>query len=136
MIIKSEEQGWSPTPAILYNMIYLQISSGLEYLHRHEIPHLDIKPPNVLVWEFPLHLDSQHDLVDHAREVLVKIADYGTSRIFTMHGIMANNSTSTPGYMAPESFSHPEQFVDPYKVCLSILTNPFHIALVHCVMFE
>ena len=103
----------------------------MEYLHSHEIAHLDIKPPNVLVWEFPLQLDSQKDLVDHTSEVLVKIADYGTSRKFTMHGIMANNSTGTSGYIAPESFSRPEQFVDPYKVCavcLSILANPFYIA--------
>ena len=111
----------------------------MEYLHRHEIAHLDIKPPNVLVWEFPLPLDSQHNLVDHASKVLVKIADYGTSRIFTMHGIMAKNYTGTPGYMAPELFSHPEQFVDPYKVCTvclsTLISLQLYSALVHCVMF-
>jgi len=94
----------------------IQISSGLEYLHRHQIAHLDIKSPNVLVWEFPLQLGSRQDLIEHATEVLVKIADYGTSRISTVHGIMANNPTGTPGYMAPELFSHQGQEIAPDKV--------------------
>jgi len=64
-----------------------------------------------------LQLDSRQDLLEHATEVLVKIADYGTSRISTIHGMMANNSTGTPGYMAPELFSHQGQEIAPDKVC-------------------
>ena len=49
-------------------------------------------------------------------EVLVKIADYGTSRISTLHGIKSTNPTGTPGYMAPELFSHQGQEISPDKV--------------------
>ena len=58
--------------------------------------------------------------MDHAQEVLVKIADYGTSRISTLHGIKANNPTGTPGYMAPELFSHQGQEISPDKVILCV----------------
>ena len=52
----------------------------------------------------------------HATEVLVKIADYGTSRISTLHGIKASNPTGTPGYMAPELFSNQGLEISPDKV--------------------
>ena len=68
------------------------------------------------MWEFPLQLHSRPDRLEHAREVLVKIADYGTSRISTLHGIKASNPTGTPGYMAPELFSHQGQEISPDKV--------------------
>ena len=54
--------------------------------------------------------------MEHATEVLVKIADYGTSRISTLHGIKSINPTGTPGYMAPELFSHQGQEISPDKV--------------------
>ena len=46
----------------------------------------------------------------------MKIADYGTSQISMLHGIKANNSVGTPGYMAPELFSQKGQEISPYKV--------------------
>ena len=52
--------------------------------------------------------------------MLVKIADYGTSRISTLHGIKATNPTGTPGYMAPELFSHQGQEISPDKVALCV----------------
>ena len=70
----------------------------------------------MLVWDFPLQLASRRDLVQHASEVLVKIADYGTSRISTVHGIMANNPAGTSRYVAPELFSHQGQEIAPVKV--------------------
>ena len=72
------------------------------------------------MWEFPLQLYSRPDRLEHAQEVLVKIADYGTSRISTLHGIKANNPTGTPGYMAPELFSHQGQEISPDKVCVCV----------------
>ena len=63
-----------------------------------------------------MQLYSRPDRLEHAQEVLVKIADYGTSRISTLHGIKANNPTGTPGYMAPELFSHQGQEISPDKV--------------------
>ena len=94
----------------------MQIASGLDYLHQREIVHLDIKSTNILVWKFPRKFSSRQDRLEHATEVLVKIADYGTSQTFTLHGIRANNSVGTPGYMAPELFSHKGQQIFPDKV--------------------
>ena len=94
----------------------------MDYLHRCEIAHLDIKPPNILVWKFPLQFNSCQDRVEHATEVLVKIADHGTSRISTLHGIISTNPTGTPGYMAPELFSHQGQEISPDKVsCVCVV---------------
>ena len=88
----------------------------MNYLHEHQIAHLDIKSPNILVWKFPLQFGSCHDRLDHATEVLVKIADYGTSQWSTLDGIVANSSVGTPGYMAPELFSHQGQEISSSKV--------------------
>ena len=63
-----------------------------------------------------MQFGSRQDRLEHAAEVLVKIADYGTSQISTLHGIKANNSVGTPGYMAPELFSHKGQEISPDKV--------------------
>ena len=98
------------------HVYYPQIASGLDYLHQHEIAHLDIKSPNILVWKFPMQFSSRQDRLEHATEVLVKIADYGTSRISTLHGIKSTNPIGTPGYMAPELFSHQGQEISPDKV--------------------
>ena len=88
----------------------------MDYLHQHDIAHLDIKSPNILVWKFPLQFSSRQDRLKHATEVHVKIADYGTSLISTLHGIKAKNSVGTPGYMAPELFSQKRQEISSDKV--------------------
>ena len=67
-----------------------------------------------------MQFSSRHYRQEHATEVLVKIADYGTSQSSTLHGIMANNSVGTPGYMAPELFSHRGQEISPDKVRISL----------------
>ena len=63
-----------------------------------------------------MQFSSRQDRLEHATEVLVKIADYGTSRISTLHGIKFTNPIGTPGYMAPELFSHQGQEISPDKV--------------------
>ena len=63
-----------------------------------------------------MQFSSRQDRLEHATEVLVKIADYGTSRISTLHGIKSTNPIGTPGYMAPELFSHQGQEISPDKV--------------------
>ena len=114
-------------------MIVLQIASGLDYLHQHEIAHLDIKSPNILVWKFPMQFSSRQDRLEHATEVLVKIADYGTSQTVTSHGIRANNSIGTPGYMAPELFSHKGQEIFPDKVKAVCICACVNLCVCACV---
>ena len=110
----------------------------MDYLHQREIAHLDIKSPNILVWKFPLQFSSRQDRVEHATEVLVKIADYGTSRISTLHGIISTNPIGTPGYMAPELFSHQGQEISPDKVscvymCVCVLYVCVYVCMYVCM---
>jgi len=76
-----------------------------------------------LVWKFPLQFSTCHDGLDDATEVLVKIADYGTSQSSTLDSIVAKSSIGTPGYMPPELFSHQGQEISSSKVnikCLNV----------------
>ncbi|KAG6415882.1 hypothetical protein SASPL_123301 [Salvia splendens] len=63
-----------------------QILCGLHYLHRRKIVHRDIKPSNLLV---------------NSRGV-VKIADFGVSRILAQTMDNCNSSVGTIAYMSPE----------------------------------
>lgn len=75
----------------------------MDFLHTKRIVYLDLKAANVLVWEFPLpnslfpkHLGSP--------PVLLKITDYGISRIYssTDNVIRYWSISGTSGYIAPE----------------------------------
>lgn len=57
---------------------------GLEYMHNNGVIHRDIKPENLLLDE----------------KGYVHITDMGISRIWSPDN--ANDTSGTPGYMAPE----------------------------------
>ncbi|CAI9773552.1 unnamed protein product [Fraxinus pennsylvanica] len=63
-----------------------QILSGLFYLHKRKIVHRDIKPSNLLI---------------NSRRI-VKIADFGVSRILAQTMDPCNSSVGTIAYMSPE----------------------------------
>ncbi|KAG4301236.1 hypothetical protein PCK1_002546 [Pneumocystis canis] len=65
---------------------------GIEYLHAHGICHCDIKPENLLL----------------SKDGLLKIADFGISKIFTKDNDAIYKIKGTPAFMAPElcSFEH------------------------------
>ncbi|XP_044487691.1 mitogen-activated protein kinase kinase 5-like [Mangifera indica] len=63
-----------------------QVLSGLSYLQRRHIVHRDIKPSNLLI---------------NSRKV-VKIADFGVSRILAQTMDPCNSSVGTIAYMSPE----------------------------------
>jgi serine/threonine protein kinase len=60
----------------------LQICMGLQYAHKHQIVHQDIKPGNIFI----------------APDTKVRILDFGLSAPFGSEGLMCGS----PYYMAPE----------------------------------
>ena len=95
----------------------LQIAQGLEYLHSHQVVHLDMKSPNVLIWHFPSPHDTRPVRIRQSGNVWIKIADYGISQVSTGLTLRVGNSpTGTPGYMAPELFDRAGQVVSSEKV--------------------
>ncbi len=65
------------------------VSSGLEYLHDHEIVHQDIKPDNIL-------LDDNCNFL---------VTDFGISVASTNEDGAAENTAGTRAYMGPERFN-------------------------------
>lgn len=66
----------------------------MEYIHSKNVIYRDMKPGNVLVWEFP------HPKTQWNEGVLVKLADYGISKYCTPEGV--RGSEGTPAYLPPE----------------------------------
>nr|XP_043632024.1 mitogen-activated protein kinase kinase 9 [Erigeron canadensis] len=65
-----------------------QVLKGLDYLHAHKIIHRDIKPANLLV----------------NKNMDVKIADFGVSKIMSRTLDACNSYVGTCAYMSPERF--------------------------------
>ncbi|XVF12248.1 hypothetical protein REPUB_Repub08aG0099300 [Reevesia pubescens] len=65
-----------------------QILKGLTYLHAHKIIHRDLKPSNLLV----------------NKNMEVKIADFGVSKIMSRTLDACNSYVGTCAYMSPERF--------------------------------
>ena len=93
-----------------------QIASALAFLHSKHVVYLDMKSDNVLAWKFPLpgHQNTNQD-------VLLKITDYGISRMSSSTNEIRNSSiTGTPGFIAPEVYTGKHQDLQSDKVSLSL----------------
>lgn len=66
--------------------VIYQITEALNVLHKNNIIHRDIKSSNILVFN----------------DNLVKITDFGVSKLLENKNLLANTSIGTPYYMSPE----------------------------------
>lgn len=80
-------------PENLISKIAKQVLQGLEHLHAHKIVHRDIKPSNLLV----------------NKDMIVKIADFGVSKMMCRTLDPCNSYVGTCAYMSPERFD-PETY--------------------------
>lgn len=86
----------------LAHHFFVQLISGVEYLHSRGVAHRDIKPENLL-------LDGYD---------VLKISDFGLSTVFRHMGKerKLNRKCGTPPYVAPEVFAGLEYFAEPADV--------------------
>lgn len=82
--------------------VFTQILDATEYLHSMNVVHRDLKPENVLLLNTQLH--ASLDSINHIQPNLIKITDFGLSRIIGQGSFM-KTLCGTPQYLAPEVLS-------------------------------
>ncbi|HEY2859643.1 MAG TPA: serine/threonine-protein kinase [Terracidiphilus sp.] len=66
--------------------LFLRICDAVAYAHRNLVVHLDLKPSNVLV----------------SQEGVVKLLDFGTSKLIQPDSLLTTTVLATPAYASPE----------------------------------
>ena len=69
--------------------VFRQVAAGVRYLHYQNVVHGDIKPQNLLV-------------EDQGGTQVVKIADFGISKMLEGEGQNVTDAAGTPAFMSPE----------------------------------
>jgi serine/threonine protein kinase len=78
--------GYTVLTDLEYWNIFRQVTAGVRYLHFQQIVHGDIKPQNLLVSE----------------DGVVKIADFGISKMMSKSNHEVQDAAGTPAFMSPE----------------------------------
>ncbi|KAJ1948226.1 hypothetical protein FBU59_001690, partial [Linderina macrospora] len=79
-----------PLGSDLAHKYFVEAMLGLEYLHEHDIIHRDLKPDNMLI----------------TSDNVLKITDFGESKLLSRHGEKIKGYSGTPAFMAPELCSN------------------------------
>src|SRR5207245_4149357 len=74
--------------------IVSQAADALEYAHRHQIIHQDVKPSNFLIRHNP-NIPNRPDIL---------LADFGIAKLNTATASASQSVRGTPAYMAPEQW--------------------------------
>ena len=85
MIVQAKNKGCYLQEKSLWEYL-IQISEGLEYLHKEKILHRDIKAQNIFLDE----------------NLNIKIGDFGLVRMLGTHSVAAHSQVGTPLYFSPE----------------------------------
>ncbi|KAJ1934603.1 hypothetical protein EC988_008756, partial [Linderina pennispora] len=75
-----------PLDCELAHKFFVEAMLALEYLHEHDIVHRDLKPDNMLI----------------TSDNVLKITDFGESKLLSKHGEKIKGYSGTPAFMAPE----------------------------------
>ena len=86
MVEKEREEGGTPVPASIKLSYIVQVCRALEYAHKRNIVHRDIKPGNIVV----------------TNEGTVKVVDFGIARLTDTSSTSSGMLIGTIDYMSPE----------------------------------
>jgi len=79
-------------------IITKQLVKGLQFLHQHDVVHRDLKPDNILVQVDPHRKSSAP---------MIKIADFGLSRVLSASSSRCSSACGSDFFMAPEVWQGP-----------------------------
>lgn len=88
-------------PELYIKRIMHQILKGVQYCHSRNIMHRDLKPANILIEPDYVQGEQQTQSQQNSK-LVVKITDFGLSRVYSMNTNTYTDNLVTIWYRAPE----------------------------------